>query len=182
MKTIEYLSRLSAGIKLAPIKDIDLAVSKIHEVVERGSHIFVCGNGGSALTASHYVTDWGKMRWINKQKSFKVFCLSDNIGMLTAYSNDISYEDAFAQSLLNYSVSGDLLICVSGSGNSENVVRAIDAAKKNNIESIGITGFDGGRLKSSCDISVHYPMNDMQIVEDLHLSFGHIVMKRICDA
>lgn len=181
MKTKEYFKQLVNAVQSAPTQSIDNAVKLIHEAIVNGRTIFVCGNGGSAQTASHFVTDWAKMRWVNKQKKFKAYCLSDNIGMLSAYSNDLSYIDVFSEPLRNYAESGDLLIVVSGSGNSENVVRALEVSKQIGMYSIGLCGYSGGQVKELSDIAVHFPVNDMQIVEDLHLSFGHIVMKQLCE-
>ncbi len=181
MKTKEYFKQLVHAAQNAPTREIDSAVKLIQNVTTNGRTIFVCGNGGSAHTASHFVTDWAKMRWINKQQKFKAYCLSDNIGTLTAYSNDLSYADVFSEPLRNYAESGDLLIVVSGSGNSENVVKALEISKQIGMYSIGLCGYSGGKVKDLSDIAVHFPVNDMQIVEDLHLSFGHIVMKQLCE-
>lgn len=180
MTVKDYIYELSHALKQIPVDSIELAIDEIGKVVQNGNAIFTCGNGGSALTASHFVTDWSKMSWTNKGKPFRAYCLSDNIGMLTAYSNDISYADVFAENLKNYASPGDMLIVVSGSGNSENVIRAIDAAKKLSIRTIALSGFDGGKVNHLADTSVHVPIHDMQIVEDLHLSFGHMVMKSLC--
>lgn len=180
MITEKYFEQLIKSAQAAPINEINQAVNLINTAVENDKTIFVCGNGGSALTASHFVTDWAKMRWINKKEKLKAFCLSDNIGMLTAYANDLCYEDVFSEPLKNYSSTGDLLVVVSGSGNSENVVRAIKTAKILGLATVGLSGFAGGQVRDLSDVSVHFPVSDMQIVEDLHLSFGHIVMKSLC--
>ena len=181
MKTEEYFKHLVNAAQNAPIQAIDDAVKLIQEVTLNGNTIFVCGNGGSAQTASHFVTDWAKMGWANKRQKFKAYCLSDNIGMLTAYSNDLSYADVFSEPLRNYASKGDLLIVVSGSGNSDNVVRALEVSKQIGMYSIGLCGYSGGKVKDLSDVAVHFPVSDMQIVEDLHLSFGHIVMKQLCE-
>lgn len=180
MEIKKYYNTYQETIESMDIANINLAIEKIRQTIDNGNWVFTCGNGGSATTASHYATDWGKMRWVNKKKQFKVACLADNVGMLTAYGNDISYDSVFAESLSNYGSSGDLLILVSGSGNSKNMLEAATRAKELNINTISLVGYDGGMLKEMCDISVHYPVNDMQISEDLHLSFGHLVMKHIC--
>ena len=156
------------------------AIRVIKDSVNRGRWIFTCGNGGSASTASHYVTDWAKMRFVNKGQKFKALCLSDNIGMLTAYGNDLSYDEIFDNTLENYSEPGDVLVLVSGSGNSANVLKAAAKAHEVGVTTICVVGFDGGKLAKMCDYVVHYPINDMQICEDLHLSFGHLVMKEVC--
>jgi D-sedoheptulose 7-phosphate isomerase len=181
MDAVNYYKRLAECISRTEMESIALAVEIIKSKAELGRWIFTCGNGGSASTASHYVTDWGKMRWVNKSKKFKAMCLSDNIGMLTAYGNDLAYEETFSNSLLNYSEAGDLVIFVSGSGNSSNVVKACSVAREHGVETMCVVGYDGGKLAQMCDYVVHFPINDMQICEDLHLSFGHIVMKAICD-
>lgn len=181
MKTDAYYNKLSDAIKKTPIKSIDTAIEKIRNAIEQEKWVFTCGNGGSASTASHYVTDWGKMRLVNKGLKFKSLCLSDNIGMLTAYGNDISYGNVFDYSLANYASEGDVLVVVSGSGNSENVVNAVKKAKELGLITICVVGYDGGILARICDHVIHFEVNDMQICEDLHLSFGHVVMKALCD-
>lgn len=180
MQTSKYYDLLKVTIDKTDYSQIDLAVDMIRSTIANGNWVFTCGNGGSALTASHFVTDWGKMKWVNQKKQFKTMCLSDNVGMVTAYSNDISYADTFSESLGNYGSDGDLLVLISGSGNSVNVVNAAIRARELGIKTIGVLGFSGGSLKSICDIAVHFPVDDMQVSEDLHLSFGHIVMKALC--
>ena len=181
MDANQYFAKLSDSIKKIPFERIDTAVEIIRDAVEKQKWVFTCGNGGSASTASHYITDWGKMRLVNKGLNFKALCLSDNIGMLTAYANDISFEDIFNYPLSNYASEGDILIAVSGSGNSQNVVNAVKRAKDLGLTTICVVGYDGGKLAQICDHVVHFQIDDMQICEDLHLSFGHIVMKALCD-
>jgi D-sedoheptulose 7-phosphate isomerase len=180
VKAANYFELLSRTAQNAPNEAIGEAIDLITNAADGKQSIFVCGNGGSALTASHFVTDLAKMYWVNKKSQLKAFCLSDNIGMLTAYANDLSYDDVFSEPLQNYGTKGDLLIVISGSGNSENVVRALKTAKKLEMNSIGVSGFSGGHVKELSDVSVHFPVDDMQIAEDLHLSFVHIVMKQLC--
>ena len=177
----DYYAKLTKTLINMDTSTIELAIKKIESTVNAGNWIFTCGNGGSASTASHFVTDWGKMRWVNKKQKLKAMCLSDNIGMLTAYGNDLSYKSIFSEAVSNYGSKNDLLILISGSGNSENIIEAAQRAKNLGMSTISIVGFDGGKLKDLTDICVHYPVHDMQISEDLHLSFGHIVMKHICD-
>lgn len=151
----------------------------IKETIDNGNQIFCCGNGGSALTASHYVTDWTKFSLQNKNIKVRAICLNDNIGAITAYANDISYEDIFAQHLTSYSKKDDLLIVVSGSGNSKNLIKAVTRANELSLRSLGILGFDGGILKDICDLSIVFKTFDMQQAEDFHLSYGHMFMKYI---
>lgn len=181
MNATQYFECLIKGANNAPIQNINRALDLIKTAVEEARTIYLCGNGGSALTASHIVTDWAKMRWINKKSQLKAFCLSDNIGMLTAYANDVSYDNVYSEPLQNYASKGDILIAISGSGNSENIIQALKVARTTGLTSIGLTGFSGGQVMELSDVSVHFPIDDMQIVEDLHLSFGHIAMKHLCE-
>lgn len=158
-------------------KEIENCTNVIFLTFKNNKSIFVCGNGGSALTASHMVTDWNKSIFLQTGVPFKSFSLSDNMGILTAYANDFNYEEIFSEQLKNLMSKGDILICLSGSGNSKNVLSAVHYAKSINCETIGLTGYDGGELKKIVDYSYHVPINDMQITEDFHLMFGHIVMQ-----
>ena len=154
------------------------------EVVRRahagGRQIITCGNGGSAHTASHYITDWKKMVNLATGKPFRGLCLCDNIGIITAFANDVSFDDIFAGQLKAILAPGDLVIAVSGSGNSSNVVKALDYANEAGAETLAVVGFDGGRLKQIARHAVWVPSFDMQLCEDLHLMFGHMVMKALC--
>lgn len=176
----KYRDDMMAALQTVSSEAVSNAISLISSKVESGYWIFTCGNGGSALTASHYVTDWTKMALVNKKLKFKAMCLNDNLGMLTAYSNDVSYDKALEMPLESYGSKGDLLVVVSGSGNSQNVVAAVNKAKSLGIESLAIVGFDGGKLKSQADHVVHIDVMDMQISEDFHLMFGHMVMRKLC--
>lgn len=181
MKVKTYYQSLINCVKNVSHDSISEAIEVIQKAVQNENWIFTCGNGGSASTASHYVTDWSKMRFVNTGHKFKAICLSDNVGMLTAYGNDLSYENIFDHSLQNYGSSGDVLIAISGSGNSQNVVNAVTKAKQMGVKTICVVGYDGGKLAKLCDYVVHYEAYDMQICEDLHLSFGHLVMKALCE-
>jgi D-sedoheptulose 7-phosphate isomerase len=139
--------------------------------------IFIVGNGGSSSTASHFVTDWVKgNREINGVFG-SVFCLSDNTPMMSAISNDIAFDQIFAYQIRSYASSKDLLVCVTGSGSSQNIVNACKEARSIGLEIVTLTGFDGGETLKFADYSFHCPVDDMQIVEDLHLSFGHLVIR-----
>ena len=148
---------------------------------EHGKKILVCGNGGSALTASHYITDWNKMVCLATGKKFRGISLCDNTGLITAYGNDLSYTDIFAGQIDALMDEGDLLIAISGSGNSPNVLRAVEAAKRANGRVLGIVGYDGGKLMPMCDHAVWVRSFDMQLCEEVHLMFGHMVMKQLCN-
>ena len=143
--------------------------------------MLLCGNGGSAYAASHYITDWNKMVNIATGKQFKGISLCDNIGLLTAFGNDISYDEVFAGQLKSILSPEDLLITVSGSGNSPNVLRAIEYANSVGADTLAIVGYDGGKSKLISKESVWINSFDMQLCEDLHLMFGHMVMKELCN-
>jgi D-sedoheptulose 7-phosphate isomerase len=145
----------------------------VRETFEQGKKIITCGNGGSASTASHYITDWNKMINLATGRKFRGVCLCDNIGLITAYANDISYDEVFAGQLKALMDPGDLVIAVSGSGNSPNVLRAVEYARDNEGKTLAVVGYDGGKLLLLCDHAVHVPSFDMQLCEDVHLMFGH---------
>jgi D-sedoheptulose 7-phosphate isomerase len=158
------------------------AVDLVREKFDEGRKIITMGNGGSASTASHYITDWNKMINLSTGRKFRGVCLADNIGLITAYANDLSYADVFEGQLRALMDEGDLVIAVSGSGNSPNVLKAVEYANANGATSLAVVGYDGGKLKPLCHKSVHVPSFDMQLCEDVHLMFGHMVMKTLCGA
>lgn len=161
---------------------LQAGVNIVVQAFESGRKIITCGNGGSAYTASHYITDWNKMANLATGKKFRGISLCDNIGLVTAFANDISYEDIFSGQLKAIMDEGDLLIAVSGSGNSPNVVKAVEYANDVGGNTLAIVGYDGGKLKKIAKNSVWIPSFDMQLCEDVHLMFGHMVMKTICGA
>ena len=177
---VQYLSRLSKEIDNLDKEQIDKALGLVFDAWERGSQIITCGNGGSAMTALHFITDWAKMIPMSTGQSFYGRSLLDNMGILTAYANDVSYEDIFKCQLENILKPNDLLIAISGSGNSENIIRAVDYANANGAVTLGLCGFNGGKLKEKAQHSVWVNVNDMQLCEDIHAIFGHIVMKTFC--
>lgn len=176
----EYLNRLAGVIQELDCDQVDRAVSLIEDAWKRGSKVITFGNGGSAATASHYIVDWNKGISYKKDLKMKGLCLNDNVASVMAYANDVSYAAVFVEQLKNFLEKDDLVIGVSGSGNSENVIQAIDYANKNGGITLGLCGYGGGKLKQIAQHSVWINVNDMQLVEDLHLSFGHIVMQRLC--
>lgn len=159
---------------------LQASIGIVQKAFETGKKIITCGNGGSASTASHYITDWNKMVNLATGRKFRGVSLSDNIGLITAYGNDLSYEDVFSGQLAAIADEGDLLIAISGSGNSPNVLKAVEYAKTNGINTLGIVGYDGGKLMSMVQHAFLVPSFDMQLCEDVHLMFGHMVMKTLC--
>ena len=174
-----YLGRLATLLGALDSREIDEGVRMIEEAWLAGRQIITLGNGGSAITALHYITDWNKAPFLAKRRSFRGRTLVDNVGMLTAYSNDISYESVFSEQLANIAVKGDLVIAISGSGNSPNVIKAVDFANELGCPTLGLCGFSGGLLKTKAMHSIWARVNDMQLCEDVHAIFGHIVMKAL---
>lgn len=161
-----------------------ISLDKFEEMIELlkcayegGRYIFIMGNGGSGATASHITSDINKGTCIGLRKKFKVICLNDNIPVMLAYANDNSYEDIFAEQLKNFLKSEDVVIGISGSGNSKNVIKAVKYANENNAVTVALTGFDGGMLAKIAKIPVVVPINDMQKVEDIHMMLMHIIMQ-----
>ena len=174
-----YFDHLSQMMGELDHASVEHAISLIKTSWTDKKKIIVCGNGGSALTASHYVNDWNKIAYLSTGKPFRGHCLSDNIGLMTAYSNDMSYDDVYREQLKNLMDEGDLVIAVSGSGNSENVVRAINYANESGGVTLAVCGYDGGKIKELAQHSLWIPSFDMQICEDLHFIFGHMVTKSL---
>lgn len=175
-----YLGRLSKVIESCDIASMDRGVEIVREAWEAGRQIITLGNGGSAMTALHFITDWNKMIHLATGRPFRGRTLVDNMGLITAYSNDMSYQDAFVEQLKNVSLPGDLIVAISGSGNSENVIRAVKHANELGCKTLGLCGFGGGRLRDCAQHAIWVQVNDMQLCEDMHAIFGHMVMQSIC--
>ena len=163
------------------LKRIDVsAVNEVLNLLEAGmkgeATIYVFGNGGSAATASHFQNDFNKGVSEHIDKKFRFLCLNDNIATIMAVANDIGYEEVFRFQLQGKIKKGDILMAISGSGNSPNVINAVEYGKKQGCKVVGLTGYSGGRLKELSDISLHVPINSMQITEDVHIIFNHLMM------
>lgn len=178
----EYLSKLKKTIDLLSVVDINQLMNVLVKAKSEDRTIFIMGNGGSSATASHYVCDFNKGVSFGKDKKFKFICLNDNIPSLMAYANDMSFEEIFVQQLNTFFKEGDLVIGISGSGNSKNVIKAIEFANENGGVTIGLTGYNGGRLKEIAHYNVNVPIDDMQIAEDLHMVLDHCMMQILCSS
>ena len=196
MKELEgYRSREIEVYQRLNLEDVNRVMNVLEEARETGKHIFICGNGGSAATASHYAGDFNKgvnMGLLNldghssdgvpnadKMKEIPLYnfeCLSDNVPTMMAVSNDESYAECFRFPLSIKMQEGDILIGISGSGNSANVVNAIHYANENGGTTIAIVGYSGGKMKKMADYSIHVDVDDMQIAEDLHMVLDHMMM------
>jgi D-sedoheptulose 7-phosphate isomerase len=143
--------------------------------------VFVFGNGGSASTASHMACDLGKGTVLPGKKRFRIICLSDNIPLMTAWANDTSYENVFSEQLDNLVREGDVVVGISGSGNSPNVLKALELARRRKAKTVGLTGFKGGKMKSLCDVCLIVPSDSMQRIEDVHLIIEHALYAYMWD-
>jgi D-sedoheptulose 7-phosphate isomerase len=156
-------------------------VDRIADVLVRAHEyertVYIFGNGGSASLASHLACDLGKGTAYCNGKRLRVMSLADNLAALTAWANDSSYEDVFSEQLKNFVQADDVAFAISGSGNSKNVLNALQVAREAKAVTVGITGFQGGRMKELCDVCAVVPSNDMQIIEDLHLAMAHSIFR-----
>jgi D-sedoheptulose 7-phosphate isomerase len=180
LNTNKYLEKLAQQILKADLAQIENAIEVIRKTWMSGGQVITMGNGGSSLTALHFINDWNKSIYLETGRQFRGRSLVDNIGLIMSYANDVSFLDIFYEQLKNILHPGDLVIGISGSGNSENVIRAIDFANKNGAVTLGLSGFDGGRLKQCAQHNYWVDICDMQVVEDMHMAFGHSVMQRLC--
>lgn len=177
----DYIELEAKVLKELDDDAINEAMNVLMKTRNEGRDVYVFGNGGSAATASHYVGDFNKgVSDALGGNMFRFHCLSDNMATMMAIANDYCYEDIFVKQLKGRLRKEDVVIGISGSGNSENVVRALAYAKEIGATSIGITGYDGGKVKKMCDISLHADVNDMQIAEDIHMVFNHLMMSVLC--
>ncbi len=173
----EYISSLNNTLTSISIDEIEKVAQLLINARDAGNNIFIFGNGGSGSTASHFACDINKGVSYNRDKRFKVICLNDNIPTMLAYSNDVGYDVVFSEQLKNFVQPNDLVIGISGSGNSKNVLLAMEVALQHNAITVGITGFTGGKLKQMVHYSLNANVNDMQISEDVHMIWVHIMMK-----
>lgn len=175
----EYFEKEKRTIDSVSKEDLNVVMNILEEARKAKKQIFIMGNGGSGATASHFVCDFNKGIADGKENfiPYKFICLNDNIPSMLAISNDISYDDVFLHQLKNLFSPGDIVIGISGSGNSKNVVKAIEYANENGGVTIGFEGYKGGRLKELARYSVHVNVDDMQITEDIHMMFDHCIMK-----
>lgn len=173
-KIIDYCNDLRSMINNIDIKSISDFLNLMKNAAKSKRKIYICGNGGSASTASHFAGDYNKGL---KDYGFDFICLSDNLPTIMAIANDISYDEIFRYQVKNKLRSNDIVIGISGSGNSQNIVNVLDYAKQCGAYTVGVTGYDGGKVKQMVDLAIHFPINDMQVVEDLHLILNHMTMR-----
>ncbi len=178
----KYQQSLTETLAALDTKAIDQAILWMKEARDSGQTIFVAGNGGSASTASHFACDIVKGASYTRDKRFKIMALTDNLATITAYSNDVGYDCVFVEQMKNFAKPGDLFLAISGSGNSPNVVTAMDYANKNGIKTIAMTGRDGGKLGPMANLNLHVPSPHMGRIEDAHLIMCHTICYYFMDA
>ena len=177
-----YLARLRAELARIDAASVERWADLVFDVWTRGSTLYLIGNGGSAAAASHLSVDLGKGTVAadnlrdESHRRLRVVSLTDNVPWITAVANDLDYEQVFVQQLMSAAMGGDALIAFSGSGNSPNVLAAVDWANRHGLRTFGVTGFDGGRLKELQQDGVHVDLDDMAMVESVHVSLFHWVV------
>lgn len=176
-----YAATLTKVLAETDWTNVELLATELKKLIESGRSLYICGNGGSAGNAQHLANDFLYGVSPKAKKALRVEALSANSSVLTCLGNDIGYDFIFSHQLDVKAQPGDLLIVLSGSGNSANIVNAIKAAKEHEMYSVGILGFDGGKSKTLVDLAIHFPINDMQISEDTQLIVGHMLMRLLCD-
>jgi D-sedoheptulose 7-phosphate isomerase len=170
-----YFENHASTVAKLPYVQIEQVADELHRAYQDGRRVFLFGNGGSASLASHLACDLGKgtITPEHPQKRFRVLSLTDNLALITAWANDTSYEEVFAEQLRNFIQCGDIAFGISGSGCSPNVLLALQTARELGAINIGLTGFKGGKMKELCDVCMVIPSDNMQIIEDLQLSIAH---------
>jgi len=178
----QFLSRVAEEFGRLDDREIKALADAIHDCYVHGRTVFLCGNGGSGSNASHLCEDLGKGSLRREdfdddtKKRLRVLSLTDNTPYILAWGNDEGFERVFVEQLKNLARPGDLLIAISGSGNSPNVLRAVDWANRNELKTFGCTGFSGGKLRELAQQGLHVPLDDMGIVESIHLTAFHWVV------
>ncbi len=180
-----YLGRLNEEVSRIDQAAMQRWADLIYQAWENGRFVFIFGNGGSGTTASHMAEDLGKSTLHERdlkdesKKRLKVLSLTDNAGWLMAVGNDLAYDQIFVQQLMNYGGTGDLVIAISGSGNSANVLNAVDWANRHGLTTFGLTGYSGGKLKQMQSDGLHVQLDDMGMVESIHLCLFHWVLNDV---
>jgi len=179
----EFMEKIHRASKAINFDEVHQVVDLLQDAYINKRSVYVFGNGGSGATASHFCEDLGKgtIDDSNIEHRFRVMSLTDNTPYILAWANDHGYETIFEQQLKNFADPYDVAIAISGSGNSENVLRAIDFANSAGLKTVGVTGFDGGRLKEITHYNIHVPINDMGVVESIHIIIFHYIVYNLRD-
>jgi len=173
--TKNYRSLIQGALNTIDLESVSAAIGLLEKARDTGRMIFVCGNGGSASTASHFACDMVKGASYGRSKRFRILALTDSLPTLTAYSNDVSYDCVFAEQLQNLASAGDVVMAISGSGNSPNVIRAVEYANSIGCETIALTGRDGGKLGLLAKLQIRVAEPHMGRIEDGHMVVCHMM-------
>ena len=171
----EYIQNLQSTLNMLAVNQIDQVIDILHAARLEGRQVFILGNGGSASTASHFACDLGKNTRMEGLPHFRVLALTDNMALFSAYANDEGYDNVFLQQLVSFVQPGDIVIGISTSGNSPNVVHAVEVANQVGAVTIAFTGFDSGRLGPLADYEIHVDSHCIEQVEDIHLVLEHLI-------
>jgi len=171
---LEYCQGLKGAIDAVTPDAVEAFIQTLESACQEGRQLFLMGNGGSGSPASHAACDLNKGVSFGREQRFRAICLNDYVATLSAYANDVCHNDVFVDPLRNFLRPGDVVVGISGSGNSPNVLKAIDYANHHGEFTVGLCGFDGGRLASLVRLCVHVPVRDMQKVEDIHMMLFHL--------
>lgn len=178
-KTTAYINLVKETLDKLNINEIDALIEAFYQTYQNGGNIYTMGNGGSGASASHAAGDFLKGASYGLEKRFKMICLNDNLPAMMAIANDIGWDDIFVEPLKNFLQPQDLVIGISGSGNSKNVVKAIEYANSKGATTVAMSGFKGGKIKEIATLSVHAPVMDMEVTEDVHMVIFNIVKKEM---
>ena len=179
MQAQQYIDAVKSTLDALDPKALDALVEAFHTTYEKGGNIYTMGNGGSGASASHAAGDFLKGASYGLDKRFKMICLNDNIPSMMAIANDIGWESIFVEPLKNFLSEDDLVIGISGSGNSKNVVNALEYANAQGATTVAMSGFKGGKISEIATINVHAPVMDMEVTEDVHMVIFNIVKKQM---
>ena len=178
---LNYISKLSYALGLDATQKISLLAEAMLKVWRSGHSIYICGNGGSAGNAIHLANDFIYGAGLKNNRGLRTESLSANAAVLSCLANDLGYESIYSEQIRIKGNPGDILIALSGSGNSPNIIKALEMANQLNMKTFAILGFTGGRCKEIAQHSIHFEIDDMQIAEDLQLIVGHICMQWLCN-
>jgi D-sedoheptulose 7-phosphate isomerase len=179
MQAQQYIDAVKSTLDALDPKALDALVEAFHTTYEKGGNIYTMGNGGSGASASHAAGDFLKGASYGLDKRFKMICLNDNLPSMMAIANDIGWESIFVEPLKNFLSKDDLVIGISGSGNSKNVVNALEYADAQGATTVAMSGFKGGKISEIATINVHAPVMDMEVTEDVHMVIFNIVKKQM---
>jgi D-sedoheptulose 7-phosphate isomerase len=179
----DYFVRLRSAVDVVPLSDVATLARLLLQAYDHNKFVITMGNGGHGATASHFINDLSKHTIVSdrknevvlSQKRFRAVCLLDNLSLVTAWANDMGYENVFVQQIANWVGEGDLVIAVSGSGNSENILRALALANERGAITVGIAGYQGGKMKQMVRHCIIVPAENDLLIEDMHLGIFHAV-------